>query len=66
MEALRKRWIKFLCWFKGHSMVVVAEVVNWGYWDRLSRCERCGVAVPELNYYPPRHGAQHRWTWIES
>lgn len=65
MANLRRRWNLFLCWWGGHSMVVVAEIVDWGLWDRLSRCERCGVAVPEFNYHPPRHGAEQRWTWVE-
>jgi hypothetical protein len=64
MAKLKATWIKFLCWFKGHSMLVVAEVVDWGYWDRLSRCERCGIPFAEYNYHPPRHGAEHRWTWV--
>ena len=64
MTKLKSKWNSFLCWLNGHSMVVVSEVVNWGYWDRLSRCERCGIECPELNYYPPRSGAKQRWTWV--
>lgn len=49
---LKRRLALFWCWFTAHKMVVVAEIVDWGYWDRLSQCERCGFEMTEFNYHP--------------
>ena len=56
-------WIKFLCWWLGHKIMVKAftgetymitnrltmqdERCSLYKWQRESRCTRCGKAIPE-------------------